>query len=184
VQPDNYFAEIEQSAFSPGHLVPGIEASADPVLQSRLFSYSDSQRHRLGVNYQQIPVNLPLHANNPYQRDGFMAVNGNSGSKPNYPSSFEPLARPTEYAPTQEQWSGHATNFKFGVTDEDYVQATGLWKLLGKTEGQQENLVHNVASHLKDANKTVRESTYKMFGKVDEALGHKLEAATEKKVNA
>jgi catalase len=63
--PDNYFAEIEQLAFSPSHLVPGIEASADPMLQARLFSYSDSQRHRLGVNYQQIPVNKPLHAYSP-----------------------------------------------------------------------------------------------------------------------
>ena len=64
--PANYFAEIEQIAFSPAHLVPGIEPSADPMLQARLFSYSDSQRHRLGVNYQQIPVNQPLHVYAPY----------------------------------------------------------------------------------------------------------------------
>lgn len=60
--PENYFAEIEQLAFSPAHLVPGVEPSADPMLQARLFSYSDTHRHRLGVNYQQIPVNKPLHA--------------------------------------------------------------------------------------------------------------------------
>jgi catalase len=60
--PDNYFAEIEQIAFAPSHLVPGIEPTVDPMLQARLFSYVDSQRHRLGVNYQQIPVNRPLHA--------------------------------------------------------------------------------------------------------------------------
>ena len=76
---ENYFAEIEQVAFSPSHLVPGVEPSADPVLQSRLFSYPDTHRHRLGVNYQQIPVNQPLRAFNPYQRDGIMAVNGNYG---------------------------------------------------------------------------------------------------------
>jgi catalase len=80
--PDNYFSEIEQAAFSPSHMVPGVEPSADPVLQSRLFSYPDTHRHRLGVNYQQIPVNRPLHAFNPYQRDGLMAVNGNYGSNP------------------------------------------------------------------------------------------------------
>jgi catalase len=80
--PDNYFAEIEQVAFSPSHMVPGVEPSADPVLQSRLFSYPDTHRHRLGVNYQQIPVNQPLRAFNPYQRDGLMAVNGNYGSNP------------------------------------------------------------------------------------------------------
>lgn len=59
--PENHFAEIEQIAFSPAHLVPGIEPTADLMLQARLFSYSDSQRHRLGVNYQHIPVNAPLH---------------------------------------------------------------------------------------------------------------------------
>jgi len=64
-QARNYFAEVEQIAFSPAHLVPGIEPTADPMLQARLFSYSDSQRHRLGVNYQQIPVNSPLHPYTP-----------------------------------------------------------------------------------------------------------------------
>jgi catalase len=64
-QPENYFAEVEQVAFSPGHLVPGIEASADPMLQARLFSYADSQRYRLGVNYQQIPVNAPRNVYTP-----------------------------------------------------------------------------------------------------------------------
>jgi len=180
--PENHFAEIEQVAFSPGHLVPGIEASADPVLQSRLFSYPDSQRHRLGVNYQQIPVNQPLHPNNPFQRDGHMAVNGNSGSKPNYPSTFEPMPKPRIFAPTQEQWSGHATNFQFEVTDEDFVQATGLWEVLGRQSGQQDNFVYNVSSHLKDAEQTVRQRTYGMFSKVDKELGRRIEEATEKVV--
>lgn len=79
----NYFAEIEQSAFSPSHLVPGVEPSNDPVLQSRLFSYPDTQRHRLGVNYQQIEVNRPLNAFNPFNRDGAMAMNRNLGANPN-----------------------------------------------------------------------------------------------------
>lgn len=81
--PENYFAEIEQAAFSPSHLVPGVEPSNDPVLQSRLFSYPDTHRHRLGVNYQQIEVNKPLNAFNPFQRDGAMAMNRNLGANPN-----------------------------------------------------------------------------------------------------
>ncbi|TAQ89519.1 hypothetical protein B7494_g2189 [Chlorociboria aeruginascens] len=182
--PDNYFAEIEQVAFSPGHLVPGVEASADPVLQARLFSYADSQRHRLGVNYQQIPVNRPLHANNPFQRDGPMAVNGNYGSKPNYPSSFEPLAPTTAYTPIDEQWSGHATNFQFQVGDQDYVQANALWEVLGRTTGQQDNFVYNVSAHLKDADEAVRWRTYAMFAKVNPALGRHIEHATEERVEA
>jgi hypothetical protein len=105
--PENYFAEIEQAAFSPSHMVPGVEASADPVLQSRLFSYPDTHRHRLGVNYQQIPVNQPLYAFNPYQRDGSMAVNGNYGSNPNYPSSFRELKfKPVKASQEHEKWAG------------------------------------------------------------------------------
>lgn len=87
---ENYFAEIEQVAFSPSHLVPGIEASADPVLQSRLFSYPDTHRHRLGVNYQQLPVNAPLVPIANFQRDGFAAFN-NQGARPNYQSSIASL---------------------------------------------------------------------------------------------
>ena len=87
---ENYFAEIEQAAFSPSHLVPGIEPSADPVLQSRLFSYPDTHRHRLGPNYGQLPVNAPVAPVANFQRDGFMAFN-NQGTRPNYQSSLVPL---------------------------------------------------------------------------------------------
>lgn len=97
--PVNYFAEIEQIAFSPSHLVPGMEPSNDPVLQSRLFSYSDTHRHRLGVNYQQLPVNkprtfdsssgCPFLAGN-FQRDGLASFD-NQGFKPNYLSSTLPI---------------------------------------------------------------------------------------------
>lgn len=107
--PQNYFAEIEQAAFSPSHLVPGVEPSADPVLQSRLFSYPDTHRHRLGVNYQQLPVNSPIVPINNFQRDGFMAFN-NQGNRPNYQSSILPLsykAKPYKDA-KHEQFLGHA----------------------------------------------------------------------------
>ena len=106
-------------------------------------------------------------------------MSGNSGSKPNYPSTFQPLSKPKIYAPTQENWSGHATNFQFDVTDEDYVQATGLWEVLGRTPGQQDNFVYNVASHLNAADKIVRERTYAMFSKVDKVLGKRIAQATE-----
>jgi catalase len=88
--PQNYFAEIEQAAFSPSHTTPYIEASADPVLQSRLFSYPDTHRHRLGVNYQQLPVNAPLAPVANFQRDGFMTFIS-QGARPNYQSSISPL---------------------------------------------------------------------------------------------
>jgi catalase len=83
--PENYHAETEQSAFSPSHLVPGIEPSADKMLQGRLFSYPDTHRHRLGKNYEQIPINCPYRARvASYIRDGAATVNGNYGSAPNY----------------------------------------------------------------------------------------------------
>ena len=81
--PKNYFAEVEQVAFSPAHLVPGIEASPDKMLQGRLYSYSDTHRHRLGTNYQQIPVNCPFSTRvRNYQRDGPQNVDDNQGTLP------------------------------------------------------------------------------------------------------
>lgn len=89
--PNNYFAEVEQIGFAPDHLVPGIEPSPDRMLQGRLFSYSDTHRHRIGPNYLQLPVNCPYRVSvKNYQRDGPMTFNDNQGGAPNYfPNSFE-----------------------------------------------------------------------------------------------
>lgn len=79
--PENYFADVEQSAFCPAHMVPGIEPSLDKMLQGRLFSYTDTHRHRLGGNYDQIPVNCPYRTRvSNAQRDGWSVVNGNQGT--------------------------------------------------------------------------------------------------------
>ncbi|KAI0416746.1 catalase [Xylaria grammica] len=180
---ENYFAEMEQAAFSPSHAVPGVEPSADPVLQSRLFSYPDTHRHRLGVNYQQIPVNSPLNAFNPFQRDGAMVVNGNYGANPNYPSTARPLTYKPE-AKGHEAWAGEVVSELFGeVKPEDYEQANGLWKVLGRTKGQQANFVHNVAGHLSGARQEVRRRTYEMFSRVDKDLGQAITTETEKIVH-
>ncbi len=77
--PSNYFAEIEQIAFCPAHMPPGIEASPDKMLQGRLFSYSDTHKHRLGANYHMIPVNAPKCPFANYQRDGPMCTDNNQG---------------------------------------------------------------------------------------------------------
>jgi catalase len=79
-----------QAAFSPSHLIPYIEPTADPVLQSRLFSYPDTHRHRLGVNYQQLPVNKPVVPVVNFQRGGFANFES-QGNRPNYQSSIRPL---------------------------------------------------------------------------------------------
>ncbi|KAK7970311.1 hypothetical protein PG996_001258 [Apiospora saccharicola] len=181
---ENYFAEIEQVAFSPSHLVPGVEPSADPVLQSRLFSYPDTHRHRLGVNYQQIPVNAPLKAFNPYQRDGAMSVNGNYGANPNYPSSYRPMTyKPISPTNPHEKWAGEAVNALFDdMQPHDYEQANGLWKVLGRTPSQQENYISNVAGHLCNAHVDTRRRTYEMFSHVNSELGAAIAFATEKNV--
>ncbi|CAG8890750.1 unnamed protein product [Penicillium egyptiacum] len=178
--PQNYFAEIEQAAFSPSHMVPGAEPSADPVLQSRLFSYPDTHRHRLGGNYDQIPVNCPLKAFNPSHRDGYMNVNGNYGANPNYPSTFRPLAqKPVKASQEHEKWSGAVIAEQYPVTSEDYVQANGLWQVLGRTPGQQENFVGNISGHLCGADERVRKATYEMFRRVNADLGARIQSATE-----
>lgn len=89
--PNNYFAEVEQAAYSPAHLVPGIEASPDKMLQGRLFAYDDTHRHRLGANFLQLPINCPYRVSvKNYQRDGPMCFNDNQAGAPNYfPNSFE-----------------------------------------------------------------------------------------------
>ncbi|KAJ8132315.1 hypothetical protein O1611_g1310 [Lasiodiplodia mahajangana] len=177
---ENYFAEMEQAAFSPSHMVPGVEPSADPVLQARLFSYPDTHRHRLGVNYQQIPVNTPLYSFNPFQRDGAMAVNGNYGANPNYPSTSQPLTYKS-VAKAHEVWAGEVVKDLFGeAKPEDYEQANGLWRVLGRTNDQQANFVHNVASHLSGARQDIRHRTYGMFSRVSKDLGQMITVETEK----
>ncbi len=120
--PQNYFAEIEQVAFSPSHTVPGIEPSADPVLQSRLFSYPDTHRHRLGVNYQQLPVNAPVVPVANFQRDG-AATFVSQGTRPNYQTTISPLTyRPKPYSDKErkhEIWAGHARAHLYEISERE-----------------------------------------------------------------
>lgn len=114
--PQNYFAEIEQVAFSPSHLIPYVEPTPDPVLQSRLFSYPDTHRHRLGVNYQQLPVNAPIAPVSNFQRDGFAAFN-NQGARPNYQSTIAPLS----YKGAKADINGGARDFAREAQHESWV---------------------------------------------------------------
>ncbi|PVH16455.1 peroxisomal catalase [Candidozyma duobushaemuli] len=172
--PKNYFAEVEQAAFSPSHSVPYQEPSADPVLQSRLFSYPDTHRHRLGVNYTQIPVNCPVTGAvyNPHMRDGSMTVNGNLGSKPNYIATSEPIEfREFSQQQDQEVWTGAACPFHWKATDGEYTQATALYHTLAKYPNQQKNLAHNVAVHVSAADAPIQDRVFEMFSKVHPDLG-------------
>ena len=130
--PRNYFAEVEQSAFSPAHLVPGIEPSPDKMLQARLFSYLDTHIHRLGRNYDQIPINVPYRARftRAGYRDGLMAVDGNSDGLINYnPTSLDFVPGRCERA--MEHATGYEGTMVRGSrwsTQAHFDQTGALWR--------------------------------------------------------
>ncbi|ORX57384.1 catalase [Hesseltinella vesiculosa] len=175
--PENYFAEVEQAAFSPSHTVPGIAPSPDRMLQGRLFSYPDTHRHRLGANYAQIPINQPQNRVAHHQRDGAMAVDGNGGAAHNYePSSFggpaqTNVAGSTYYA---EELAGFAGRHPYSLEDVDFVQAGDLYRLMSAEE--KTDLVNNIAGHLKQAKKHIQTRQIAHFKRADPEYGQRIEA--------
>jgi catalase len=125
--PENYFAEVEQSAFNPANTVPGIGFSPDKMLQGRLFSYGDAQRYRLGVNHHLIPVNAPRCPYHSYHRDGAMRVDGNYGSTLGYePNSYGEWQQQPEFAEPPLALDGAADHWNFREDDNDYYAQPGL----------------------------------------------------------
>jgi catalase len=154
--PENYFAEVEQSAFNPASIVPGIGFSPDKMLQGRLFSYGDAQRYRLGVNHNQIPVNAPKCPFNSYHRDGQMRVNNNSGSTIGYePNSYGEWQEQPEYKEPSLEVTGSADHWNFREDDNDYYTQPGkLFRLMNPD--QQKVLFENTARALGDAPKEIK----------------------------
>ena len=189
--PENFFAEVEQAAFSPGNFVPGIGTSPDKMLQGRLFSYPDTQRHRLGPNFHQIPINAPKAAKaTTYQRDGFMTVDGNGGSEPNYyPNTFGGAAPDAGYAPPAIDISGTAGRHEIRLSDVDFVQAGELYRRVMK-ETDREHLIANICGNLSQAQQRIQLRQTALFYKVDEDYGQRvaealgLDLATVKKLAA
>jgi catalase len=147
--PENYFAEVEQAAFNPTHIVPGIGLSPDKLLQGRLFSYGDAQRYRLGVNHDQIPVNrarCPMHS---FHRDGTMRVDGNEGATKGYsPNSIgEWKTRPSvhSYSPSGEPSMRH--NPYEDRWDNCFYQPGNLYRLM--TEDKRKLLIENTVADMK-----------------------------------
>ncbi len=178
----NYFAEIEQLAYNPAHMVPGIEPSADPVLQSRLFSYPDAHRHRIGVNYQQLPVNAPRvkypMAN--FQRDGQMAFY-NQGSRPNYLSSIEPIKfreRTVNLDNLHGHFTGNAITFLSEIRQEDFNAPRALWEKVFDSKAK-ERFIKTVSSHMSTCKKPeIMKRQIAIFREVSEDLASRLERAT------
>ena len=172
--PENYFAEVEQSAFSPGNFVPGIGPSPDKMLQGRLFSYHDTHRHRLGANYHLLPVNsakaCPMHN---YQRDGFMRSDNNGGGPNYWPNSFGgPDPKPDAVEPPIEL-SGKADRHAYTLVNDDFVQPGDLYRKV-MTDQDRANLVDNIVGHLKGAQTRIQLRQTALFYKADPEYGSRV----------
>lgn len=175
--PENYFAEIEQVAFSPGHLIPGIEASNDKMLQGRLFSYPDTHRHRLGPNYQLIPVNKAKCPIFNQQRDGPMQVYGNSGSATNYEPSSQGgafgISSDPKAAESKIPVTGVAARHKVPLADCDFLQAGRLYEI--QPPEAKTRMVANLVGHLSAAKPHIRARQLVHFKRANQELGKRVE---------
>ena len=154
--PENYFAEVEQSAFNPTNIVPGISFSPDKMLQGRLFSYGDAQRYRLGVNHHLIPVNKPRCPFHSYHRDGAMRTDGNyGGTTPYEPNSHGQWQEQPQHAEPPLKIDGNADRYNFACDDKDYYeQPRALFELMNAE--QREALFGNTARAMGDAPREVK----------------------------
>ncbi|KAJ7890631.1 catalase [Mycena olivaceomarginata] len=178
--PENWFAEIEQLAFSPSNMVPGAEPSNDPVLQARLFSYPDTARHRLGPNHLEIPINCPVAVHN-FQRAGWMRIDGGAGTLPanaaNYPSSFSApvsfVKRPYNLSAIADPVTpGPATTQgTYELSLLDFEQPNTLYNS-EFTEEERQSLVSNIIGALNSVTiQDIKQRSLNMFACVDDKLG-------------
>lgn len=169
--PENFFAEVEQSAFNPASVVPGISFSPDKMLQGRLFSYGDAQRYRLGVNHHQIPVNAPRCPVHSYHRDGAGRVDGNQGSTIGYePNSQGEWAEQPDFSEPALSLSGAADHWNHREDDDDYYSQPGaLFRLM--TPEQQQTLFNNTGGAMADVSDDVKKRHIDNCTKADPAYG-------------
>ena len=175
--PENYFAEVEQSAFNPANIVPGIGFSPDKMLQGRLFSYGDAQRYRLGVNHNQIPVNqarCPVHG---YHRDGTMRVDGNYGGTLGYePNSYGQWQEQSEFREPPFGLDGAADHWSHREDDDDYYSQPGaLFRMMSPE--QQKVLFENTARAMGDAPQEIKIRHISNCMKADPAYGEGVASA-------
>jgi catalase len=168
--PENYFADVEQAAFNPASIVPGIGFSPDKMLQGRLFSYGDAQRYRLGVNHAQIPVNAPRVAAHSYHRDGQMRVDGNYGGTLGYePNSYDEWQDQPDFAEPPLSLEGAADHWNHREDDDYYTQPGLLFRLI--TPEKQQLLFENTARAMGDAPQEVKVRHIGNCLKADPAYG-------------
>lgn len=169
--PENYFAEVEQAAFNPANIIPGIGFSPDKMLQGRLFAYGDAHRYRLGANFESLPVNAPRCPVHNYHRDGVMRFDGNGSGAANYePNSFGgPVDNRSLIEPPLEL-SGAAYTYDNRLLDDDYYTQPGdLYRLL--PEDEKERLASNVAESMEGVPDEIKVRAITHFYKADKDCG-------------
>ena len=168
--PEHYFAEIEQSSFSPSNIVPGIGFSPDKMLQGRLFAYADAHRYRVGTHYEALPVNRPKAQVHTYHADGAMRFDAPKGTDAYYePNSF---GGPVQSAAAQEpplRISGDAARYDHRPGNDDYTQAGNLFRLFD--EGQRQRLFNNIAAAMQGVPAEIVIRQIEHFRKADPAYG-------------
>ena len=168
--PENFFAEVEQSAFNPAAVVPGISFSPDKMLQARLFSYGDAQRYRLGVNHHQIPVNAPKCPFHSYHRDGAMRVDGNQGATLGYqPNSYGQWEEQPDFREPPLSVEGMADHWNHREDTDYFSQPGKLFRLM--TPAQQQVLFENTARAMGDAPEDIKRRHIANCTQADPAYG-------------
>jgi catalase len=168
--PENYFAEVEQAAFSPANIVPGIGFSPDKMLQARLFSYGDTQRYRLGINFNHIPVNAPKCPFHSYHRDGKMRTDGNLGGTLTFnPNSDGLWDNQPDFAELPMPVDGDGAHYDHRVDDDHWEQPGNLFRLM--TPAQQQRLFDNTARAMGDARLHIKQRHVENCTRADPAYG-------------
>jgi catalase len=168
--PENYHAEVEQSAFSPANVVPGIGHSPDKMLQFRIFSYADAHRHRIGVNADQLPVNRPRCPVHNYHRDGAMRFDDNGKGAVNYePNSFGGPVEDARYKEPPLKIMGDADRYDHRAGNDDYTQAGDLFRLM--TQDQKDVLMDNIAAAMAGVPEAIVRRQLAHFYGADPAYG-------------
>jgi catalase len=174
--PENYFAEVEQAAFSPGNIVQGISHSPDKMLQFRIISYADAHRYRLGVNYESLPVNRPRVPVATYHKDGAMRFDNNGGDSVNYePNSFDGPVENAMFKEPALKISGDADRYDHRKGNDDYTQAGNLYRLMPADE--RDRLHHAIAGAMAGVPKEIIERQLSHFAKADKGYAEGVKKA-------
>ncbi|MBT0518673.1 catalase [Morganella morganii] len=177
--PENYFSDVEQAAFSPANVVPGIGFSPDKMLQGRLFSYGDAHRYRLGVNHHQIPVNKPRCPFHNYHRDGAMRIDGNSGNAETYePNSAGLFQEQPDFSEPPLSVDGAADHWNHREDTDYFSQPRALYELLSDAEHQR--IFARIAGELVQAAEETQARQIALFKQVHPEYGAGVEAAIAK----